>query len=135
VSTRAIDSPFRNLDRRRRFVLLTTFRASGEAVATPMWFARGPGRLFMVTDRKAGKLRRIQRDPRVTVAPCRSQGRPLGPAIDGVAKVLDPGESDEAARALSRRYHLPSGIIERFLRRRGGGAPPLYLEVTAGEKK
>ena len=84
MPTRAIDSPFRNLDRRRRFVLLTTFRASGEAVATPMWFARGPGRLFMVTDRKAGKLRRIQRDPHVTVAPCRSQGRPLGPAIDGV---------------------------------------------------
>ena len=123
-------SAFPNLDRSHRFALLTTFRASGEAVSTPMWFARRSERVYMVTAHSAGKLGRIRNTPRVRIAPCRSQGRPLGPAVDALCVILDPATSDEAAAALSRRYHLPSWVIERFLRRRGGGAPPSYLQLT-----
>ena len=123
-------SAFPNRDRSHRFAFFTTFRASGEAVSTPMWFARRSERVYMVTARSAGKLRRIRNNPRVAIAPCRSQGRPLGPAVDAICVILDPATSDEAAAAISRRYHLPSWVIEGFLRRRGSGAPPLYLQLT-----
>jgi PPOX class probable F420-dependent enzyme len=129
VGERKTGASFSNLTRRHRFALLTTFRSSGEAVSTPMWFARDGNRVFMVTDLSAGKLRRIANDPRVTVAPCRSQGRPLGPTVEAIATILDEGFSDDAAGALAGRYHLPRWMIERFLRRRGGGAPPRYLEL------
>ena len=98
-----------------------------------MWFAQRGDRLFMVTARNAAKLARIRHNPRVTVAPCRSQGRPLGPPTAATAIILDRAVSDEAARALSRRYLLPSWMIERFFRRRGGGRPPLYMQLTAAD--
>ena|SRR5437870_2445593 len=118
---------------RGRFLLLTTFRASGEPVSTPMWFAARNGRMYLVTACNAGKLGRLRADPRVLVAPCRSQGRPLGPAVAATATLLEPHLSADAARALSRRYLLPSWLIERFLRRRGRGAPPVYIELTVTE--
>ena len=120
---------------RSRFALLTTYRVNGDLVSTPMWFARRDGRLFMVTANNAGKLRRLRANPQALVAPCRSQGRPLGPAVAATVTLLAPDSSAEPAAALARRYFLPSWLIERFLRRRGGGAPPVYLALTAAETR
>jgi PPOX class probable F420-dependent enzyme len=122
---------FENFERRHRFALLTTFRSSGTPISTPMWFAMSGSRMFMVTHRTAAKLRRIRNDGRVMVGPCRSQGKPIAQAIAAVATVLDHPATDDARRALSRRYHLPRSLIERFLRRRGKGARPVYLELVA----
>jgi PPOX class probable F420-dependent enzyme len=129
-----VSAGFGNLRRRHRFALLTTYKASGETVSTPMWFARRDGRLYMITARNAAKLARIRRNPQTTVGPCRSQGRPLGPPTAATAVILDPEASDDAARALSRRYFLPSWVIEKFLRRRGGGLPPVYVQLTPAEQ-
>jgi PPOX class probable F420-dependent enzyme len=123
-------APFSNLGR-GRFALLVTYRSSGEPVPTPMWFARDGDRIYMATAGNAAKLRRIRNDPAVTVAPCRSQGRVLGPTVSATARVLTTETSDDAARAIAGRYLLPSSLIERFLRRRAGGAPPVYLELVA----
>src|SRR5205823_2742579 len=120
--------------RRDRFALLTTYKASGETVSTPMWFARRNDRVYMITARNAAKLARIRRNPKATIAPCRAQGRPLGPPTAATAVILDPEASDDAARALSRRYFLPSWVIEKFLQRRGGGLPPVYLQLAPAEQ-
>jgi len=134
MNTSSPSTTFTNLGR-SRFALLTTYRANGAPVSTPMWFARRDGRLFMVTANNAGKLRRLRANPQALVAPCRSQGRPLGPSVAVTVTLLAPDASSEAAAALARRYFMPSWLIERFLRRRGGGAPPVYLALTAAETR
>jgi hypothetical protein len=75
---------------------------------------------------------RSRRDTlRVTVAPCRSRGKPTGPERAGTARVLSADESRQAGKAISRRYFfIPRGLIELEMRRRGRGQPAVYLEVT-----
>jgi hypothetical protein len=52
-----MDDPFASLSP-YEFVLLTTFRTSG--VPTTMWFAYEHGKLYMVTGRSTGKLKRMR---------------------------------------------------------------------------
>jgi len=80
-----MDDPFASLSH-YEFALLTTFRTSGVGVPTAMWFAHEHGKLYMVTDRSTGKLKRIRTTRRVLVAPCDWMGNLLGPQIEGYAR-------------------------------------------------
>src|SRR5215210_6903940 len=46
--------------RKRKYVNLTTFRKSGEAVDTTVWFALVDGRVYVQTGRDSGKVKRIR---------------------------------------------------------------------------
>ena len=74
------DDPFASLSP-YEFVLLTTFRKSGVGVPTAIWFTYEHGKLYMVTGRTTGKLKRIRITARVLVAPCDLMGNVLGPQI------------------------------------------------------
>ena len=63
------------------FVLLTTFRKSGIGVPTAMWFAHEHSKLYMVTGRTTGKIKRIRNNGHVLLAPCDLMGHVLGPQI------------------------------------------------------
>jgi uncharacterized protein len=71
--------------------LLTTFRPSGEGAATPVSIALRAGRAYFVTAADSGKARRLERDPRVTLAPCTASGRVLGGTVSGRAAPLAGG--------------------------------------------
>ncbi len=75
--------------KKRTYINLTTFRKTGAAVATPLWFAEHQGVLYTQTFPTAGKLKRIRHTPRVTVAPCTVNGKPLGTEIEGNARILN----------------------------------------------
>ena len=59
----------------------------------------------------AGKAKRIANNPAVTVAPSTVRGRPAGPAIDAVARLLDGHEADEAKRRLGRKHPILHGVL------------------------
>ena len=61
-----------------KFVSLTTFKRNGDAVAGPMWIASDDGGLVMWTHADSWKVKRVRRDPRVTLVPCRQRGRVSG---------------------------------------------------------
>ena len=51
-----------------RYARLTTYRKSGEPVPIPVWFAvvrYADDRLYIFTDARSGKAKRIRNDPRV----------------------------------------------------------------------
>src|SRR5436305_13761551 len=75
------DDPFAYLSP-YEFVLLTTFRKSGVGVPTAMRFAHEQGKLYMVTGRTAGKIKRIRNNGRVLVAPCDLMGKMLGARLE-----------------------------------------------------
>jgi len=123
---------------RERFVLLTTFRASGEPVSTPVWVARDGHALVVLTPSGSGKVRRLRADPRVRVQPCGRFGavREGAPAVDATAAVREsPDDVARARRSVREAYPVESRVvlgIERLAERvRGRGpAPRLALHLT-----
>ena len=90
--------------RGHKYCLLTTFRKSGEPVPTPVWFGLDDGTVYLRTEAAVGKVKRIRNDQRVRLAPCTLRGKPLGPPAEGAARVLAPGDSEPAERAIASNY-------------------------------
>jgi PPOX class probable F420-dependent enzyme len=115
--------------RGHRYCLLSTFRKSGEAVPTPVWFGLADGRVYICSEAAVGKVKRIRREPRVNIAPCTFRGRPLGPSTEGRARILTPDASEHAERTIAANYglrrRLYDGTVGRLLYRE-----LLYIEVA-----
>lgn len=98
------------------YLNLTTFRRSGEAVATPLWFAEHEGVLYAQTFPTAGKLKRIAHTTRVTVAPCTFNGKAQGSEIEAEARIVtDEQEILLAEAALALKYGLTRRIYFTIL--------------------
>jgi PPOX class probable F420-dependent enzyme len=85
---------------------LTTFRKSGAAVATLVWFAEEGGRLYVTTALNSGKVKRLRHTPTVRVAPRSPWGPIRGPEAEAVARVLAVEEHAHALAALRRKIQL-----------------------------
>lgn len=84
------------------FINVTTFKRDRTAVATPVWCVENSGSLLVFSEADSGKVKRIRRDPHVTVAPCSFRGTPRGPAVDADATVV--GGTEEVEALLARKY-------------------------------
>ena len=111
----------------KRYMLLTTFRADGTPVTTPMDVYRVHEGLFFVTDSRSGKAKRIRNNPHVTVCPSGIRGTPVGPTMHGRVRILSEEESARASRAFERIHP----VVFRIARRRWNqqGAPIIACEV------
>jgi PPOX class probable F420-dependent enzyme len=94
-----------------RTVSLTTYRRDGSPVNTPVHLAIDDGRAFFRTFDRAGKLKRLRRNPRVQVAPCTTRGRVTGPALSATARILAGDDAARARRALAGKYPLIHGVL------------------------
>ena len=59
-----------------KYLSITSYRRDGSGVSTPVWFATEGDRLLVMTDSRSGKVKRIRRNPYVTIAPCSGRGKP-----------------------------------------------------------
>jgi PPOX class probable F420-dependent enzyme len=89
-----------------KYVLLTTFRKDGRAVATPLWVVPDGAGLAVWTPTASGKVKRIRNSGRVTVAPCDFRGNPHGDAVEAHARIGDAADTERVRRALGRKYGL-----------------------------
>ena len=89
-----------------RVGLLTTYRRSGEPVATPVSIAVRDGGVFFVTSATSGKARRLAVRPDVTLAPSTVSGRATRPSTAGRAQLLS-----QAGRRHARRLLQPGGPL------------------------
>lgn len=113
------------MDDRERYLSLTTYRASGAAVATPVWFASLDRTLYVFTAGESGKVKRLRRSPRARIAPCDARGNVHGEWRDAAARlVTEPSEILRAQAALDRKYgwqkrllDLGAGLTGRIRRR------------------
>jgi uncharacterized protein len=109
--------------RDERYVSLTTFRRSGEPVPTPVWFVPQPdGTLLVYTGATSGKVKRLRREKRCTVAPCDARGRVHGDALPAEGVVLE-AEVDEVRQRLVRRYGWQARAFLGLSRLRLRGRP------------
>jgi PPOX class probable F420-dependent enzyme len=110
------------------FMCLTSFRKSGEAVPTTVWFAQQDDKLYVMTLAAAGKVTRIRHNAMVEVAPCTGRGEILGDAAEAMARVLPASEEQTARRALNQKYGVQMFFFALYikLRRR----QMVYLEIS-----
>jgi PPOX class probable F420-dependent enzyme len=95
-----------------KYVLLTTFRKDGRAVATPLWVVPDGSGLAFWTPADAGKVKRIRNNGQVTVQACDLRGNPTGgEAIEARARV---------GSGLNRKYGLLGRITQLGSRLRRG---------------
>ena len=92
--------------RDEKYVSLATFRKSGEAVRTPVWFAEKNGKIYIFTNPKSGKVKRMRNTSAVKLAPCTIRGRITGPEFSGRARFLEGDAAREARRLLEKKYWL-----------------------------
>lgn len=90
--------------RNEAFIVLISYRRSGEAVPTTVWFAELDGRLVITTRRTLGKVKRISANPQVLIAPSDRIGTVHGPALPACARLLPDAEGRRANEALHRKY-------------------------------
>jgi len=120
----ATEAPFRAL-RGQSFMNLTTYRKSGTAVTTRVWFADEGGHLYITTASKSGKVKRLRHTNQVRVEPCSAFGASRGPKVEAVARLLPPEEHAHARDALRRKYGWLFWTFERCNRE-----TQTYLEVS-----
>jgi PPOX class probable F420-dependent enzyme len=109
-----------------RYLSVTSFKRDGTEVATPVWFVSDGGRLFALTDLHSAKVRRIRRNPRVLIAPCRANGKLLAAPMPARAQVLtDTPDLERVQALLIERYKLSYRFVMLIYRlgRRLHGKP------------
>jgi PPOX class probable F420-dependent enzyme len=125
-----MDDAARSALDRERYGSLETFRKTGRAVATPVWFARSDGRFYVFTEGTAGKVKRLRNDPRVRLAPCNVRGRVHGPAFAGRAAIVDdPAVVERAYAALRAKYGWQMRLVDLASRLAGRYDARAILEI------
>lgn len=112
------------------YVLLTTFRKDGTAVATPVWVGKNGTELVAWTVREAGKVTRIRRNPDVLVSACDVRGRPSGEAATGTARVLDADATEQVRAVLATKYGIRGRLVLAASKIRRGRSGTVGLAIT-----
>jgi len=90
----------------QKYVSLVTFRKGGQAVPTPVWFGEENDKLYVMTNSKLGKYKRIRNNPQVKAAPCNIRGKVSGPEFAATARILPTEEHTRARNTINRKYWL-----------------------------
>jgi uncharacterized protein len=119
-----------------KYLSITSFRRDGTGKATPVWFVHEDGRLLVETDAGSFKVRRIRRNPSVTVAPCTATGRLRGEPAPARAELLPASEVHRVEQLMARKYRVdllfirPVRALQAALRRGRSRGKPVVLAIT-----
>ncbi|GGV43321.1 PPOX class F420-dependent oxidoreductase [Streptomyces spectabilis] len=98
---------------KQQAVLLTSHKKDGTGVGTPVHFAVDGDHAYFRTFGRAGKVKRLRRDPQVEIAPSTLRGRPTGPGLRARVRPLERGSGEyaRAARLINRKYPVQQGVL------------------------
>jgi uncharacterized protein len=109
----------------QRYISLATFRKNGTPVYTPVWFGEDGAHLYVMTNSKTGKCKRLRNNPEVRIAPSTMRGKVTGPEFSARVRFLRPDEFPRAQKLIKTKYWLAR---VPFLWRN----TDTYLEITPG---
>jgi len=112
------------------YVSLTTYRKDGSGVATPLWVVRDGDALAAWTPTDSWKVKRIRRNPDVTVTPCDLRGRVTGEPVPGHAEVLSAEETQRVRQLIRQKYGLMGRLAIRGSLLRRGAAGTVGVRIV-----
>lgn len=110
-----------------RFMSLTTYKKNGDAIATPVLFAREGDRVYLFTLANSGKVKRIRNNGKVEIAACDSRGTLLSEKVAAQARIVTGDDIKAANKVLNRKYGLMKRFFDLIQMRRERS----YIEVMA----
>ncbi|MEU0542991.1 PPOX class F420-dependent oxidoreductase [Nocardia sp. NPDC005978] len=114
-----------------QYVMLTTFKKDGTPVGTPLWAALDNGRLYIWTVTDSWKVKRIRRNPEVTIQPCDVRGKTRGEIVKATAVIQDDAGSDRTRSLIKKRYGIQGFLVVSASVLRRGKTGTIGIEVTA----
>lgn len=120
---------------RPTYVSLATFRRDGREVRTPVWIAGEGKRLYVYTNAKSGKVKRIRANGRARLAACDARGKLRQPELWREARarlVTDPAAMEPGFAALFAKYgwQLRVGLLASRISGRYKDRAILELELV-----
>jgi uncharacterized protein len=114
-----------------QYVSLTSYRRDGTSVSTPIWVCGHGSGLAVWTVRTSFKVKRIERNPDVTLAPCKLRGEVTGPATPGRATIMSDEETAKLRKVMARKYGLMGWltVYGSVLRRGKTGTIGIRIEL------
>lgn len=99
---------------KKKYLNLETFRKNGEGVRTPVWFVQLGEKIYVITMATSWKVKRIRRESRVNIAPCRVNGQVIGQWQQAIAQETQDTSLQETVNQLYRKkYGLLNKILEQ----------------------
>jgi uncharacterized protein len=77
------------------YLNIETFRKNNVAVKTPVWFVQDGETIFIRTVADSGKVKRINHNEQVNIAPCKVDGALLGDWILATARLVKDNVIDQ----------------------------------------
>lgn len=115
---------------KNRYLSLATFRKSGVAVETPVWFAAMGGKLYVFTAGNSGKVKRLRNSPKARISPCDVRGRITGAGRDAEARLIDDSAVvGRAHGALRKKYGWQMGLTDLGARLSGRMGKRAFIEI------
>jgi PPOX class probable F420-dependent enzyme len=112
------------------YLSLATFRKTGAEVRTPVWFAQQGDTIYLFSNGKAGKVKRLRNSTRARVAACDVRGKVWGNWSDAEARLLAASEDHRAAhRALLDKYGWQMAMLDFFANLFGRARQRVFIEV------
>jgi PPOX class probable F420-dependent enzyme len=113
------------------FINLITYRKSGVAVSTPVWFVQSQDTLYVMTGHNAGKVKRIRHTPQIHIEPCDRTGNTLGERMPAQARITEPSEHAHINQLLNRKYGLMKRMFDIMAIFNGGTKNRAFIAITA----
>ncbi|WP_406176768.1 PPOX class F420-dependent oxidoreductase [Streptomyces sp. NBC_00996] len=113
-----------------KYLLITTYRKTGTAVATPVWVVRDQDALGAWTAADTGKVKRIRNRADVLVGPCDMRGRPTGDQIPATAEIVDEAATARYRQLIARKYGLMGRLTLFGSRLRRGVRGTVGIRIT-----
>ncbi|MBO0854474.1 MAG: PPOX class F420-dependent oxidoreductase [Nocardia sp.] len=118
-----------------KYLLLTTFKKDGVAVATPVWVVPDGERILVWTDAKSWKVKRLRRNPTVTLRACDRRGHPTGEQVcDGTGRVLDAAGTERVRDLITGKYGVIGTLVVRGHKLFLGAEKSIGLAITPGHE-
>jgi PPOX class probable F420-dependent enzyme len=117
--------------KKANYLSLATFRKSGSAVETPVWFAEEDDIFYIFSAGNAGKIKRLRNSPHCQIAACTMNGRITGDRVEAQGRILTEAAAiDTALAALRRKYGWQMTLTNIMSRLSGKMDKRAYIAVT-----
>lgn len=98
-----------------KYVCIETYRKSGEAIRTPVWFVSDKSALYVRTYEDSGKVKRIRNNKKVRAAPCSFDGSILGNWLDVEPEFVDNKYDEAGLKRMFRSKYGTQVLFTSFL--------------------
>lgn len=103
----------------QKYINLETYRKSGKAVCTPVWFVIENSTIYVITTKDTGKVKRLQNNQNVRIAPCGFKGELKGDWMQGKARFAEKDEVEQVIKLRKKKYGFQARLVGVLVARKG----------------